>query len=219
MTAWEQQPDESSAAFGAFVIFRDLGSKRSLDEAARRYHARPECDPNPSQITATKHKGASGRIREWAEKYRWRERARAWDEEVDRQAREAQIEAVRAMHRRHAEQAVEFQTKALERLRGLPLEELDPPNVLRYYVEAVKVERLARGEPETVHEQRQKGQATNDRDLTRLVLSDPRAADLACQLFERIATGPDQSGGTGVARDAEAMEAGPALEPAQPQAP
>src|SRR5262245_42296347 len=115
--AWEQQPDESSAAFGAFVLFRDLGPRRSLDEAARRYHARPESDPNPRPDG--RRKGASGRIREWAEKYHWRERTRAWDEEVDRQVREAQVEAVKAMHRRHAEEAVEFQTKALERLRGL----------------------------------------------------------------------------------------------------
>jgi hypothetical protein len=43
-----------------------------------------------------------------------------------------------------------LQGKALERLRALAPEELGPAELLRYIVEAAKLERLALGEPDTV---------------------------------------------------------------------
>ena len=43
-----------------------------------------------------------------------------------------------------------LQAKALERLRTLCPEELRPTELLRYFVEAAKLERLAVGEPDTV---------------------------------------------------------------------
>jgi hypothetical protein len=58
------------------------------------------------------------------------------------------------MAERHAQEARGLQAKALERLRALRPEELGPADVLRYFVEAAKLERLALGEPETVAEQR-----------------------------------------------------------------
>jgi len=58
------------------------------------------------------------------------------------------------MTERHVKEARALQGKALERLRALRPEELAPLEVLRYLVEAAKLERLALGEPETVSEAR-----------------------------------------------------------------
>jgi|SRR6516162_7615589 hypothetical protein len=57
------------------------------------------------------------------------------------------------MAERHVREARGLQAKALERLRALRPEELSPADVLRYFVEAVKLERLALGEPDTVQRQ------------------------------------------------------------------
>jgi hypothetical protein len=50
---------------------------------------------------------------------------------------------------RHVREARALQAKALERLRALRPEELGPADLLRYLVEAAKLERLALGEPDT----------------------------------------------------------------------
>jgi hypothetical protein len=98
----------------------------------------------------------AGKIRlveKWSSEWHWRDRAAAWDRELDRRTREAQIEARKEMGERHAALAVEVQTKALERLKSLTPEELSAPDVLKMLVESVKIERQARGEPEPVKEE------------------------------------------------------------------
>lgn len=186
MNLWERQPGESARAFAAFQVYRDLGPGRSLDEVARRLHR----GPGEGQKRAR-----TGRISDWSSQWRWVERARAWDDELDRVACAEQARAVKEMNRRHAEEAVQYQAKALARLGKMMPEELSAADALKYFVEAVKIERLARGEPETVTEQRQKGQQGNDRDVARIVLADPKAAELACQLFERIAAAQPSTNG------------------------
>ena len=89
---WERQPDEPSKAFHAFTVYRDLGpAKRSLAAVSLDlYGERTGCK-----------RGAPGRVREWSGRYRWRERAEAWDARLDEEARQAAIEARRAMQERH----------------------------------------------------------------------------------------------------------------------
>jgi hypothetical protein len=57
------------------------------------------------------------------------------------------------MAERQAREARALQAKAVERLRALRPEELGPADVLRYFVEAAKLERLALGEPDAVQRQ------------------------------------------------------------------
>jgi hypothetical protein len=213
---WERQPGEPEKAFAAFAAYRDLGPKRSLDAVGRQLYGGTQTG---------RKRDATGRLQEWSRTWQWVERAAAWDGELDRLARLEQVEAVKDMCRRHAEQAQEFQAKALERLAGMTLEEMSVGETLRYFVEAVKIERLARGEPEQVLEQRgQEKSADEQRHLTAAVLRDPVAAALACQLFERVAAGqrgpagPADAGGPGLARQPEEVAAGAPPEPAQPQA-
>jgi hypothetical protein len=137
---WEQQPEETPRAYTAFCVFRDLGPRRTLAAAAAAYYQRT-ADSLERQVD------------KWSSAFRWVERAAAWDRHLDAEGRAAQEAARKEMAERHVREARGLQAKALERLRALLPEELSPADVLRYFVEAVKLERLALGEPDTVQRQ------------------------------------------------------------------
>jgi hypothetical protein len=137
---WEQQAGESARAFGAFAAYRDLGSRRSLRAAAERFYG---------QASAARER----QLDKWSRTFRWVERANAWDQHLDAEARRVQEEARREMVERHVKEARALQAKAVERLRSLRPEELGPADLLRYFVEAAKLERLALGEPDSVQRQ------------------------------------------------------------------
>lgn len=142
---WERQPGEPARAYGAFCIYRDLPPhERSLRAVAERLGGK----------RSETGRRSTRPLERWSSRWRWVERAARWDEEQDRRAREAQIRAVKDMRERHAKEAMALQQKALERLRAMDPEELSPADVLRYFVEAAKLERLSRGEPDTIQEQR-----------------------------------------------------------------
>jgi hypothetical protein len=139
-TPWEQQVGESARAFGAFCAYRDLGPRRSLRAAAQAFYGRAAA-------------ALERQLDKWSRAFCWVERAKAWDCHLDAQARQAQEEARREMVERHVKEARGLQAKAVERLRSLRPEELGPAELLRYFVEAAKLERLALGEPDTVQRQ------------------------------------------------------------------
>lgn len=73
---YEQQPRESSPAFRAFAIYRDLGAARSLAAAYASYSgAKPGIAP--------------GHWNAWSGKHRWVERAAAYDAHLDAELRRA----------------------------------------------------------------------------------------------------------------------------------
>lgn len=104
---YERQPGESSRAFRAFAIYRDLGPSRSLNAAYR--HAKGSQDP-----ALRAHAVWSG----WSSKFDWPVRAAAYDDHVDaqirheREARFRELEA-RRMDCEIAEQAEVEQLAAL----------------------------------------------------------------------------------------------------------
>lgn len=140
---WERLDDEGPQAFMAFNIYRELGPRRTLNEASRAYHKRPESQQG--EPDARPH--ASGIMQDWSSSYAWRSRAMAWDEYVESQRRDVQIKAVRDMAERHANQARSLQLKAIQRLSKIDINELSAGDVLRYIMEASKLERLSLGEP------------------------------------------------------------------------
>jgi hypothetical protein len=141
---WERWPGESARAYTAFCLFRDLGPRRSLDAASRSYH---HPGPEARQLPSGRLPRASGTIRRWAHRWRWLDRACAWDEETERIKQVEQLAAIQDMAQRHAKEALMMQNKAIERLRQLRPEELGVRDTLAFLVEAAKLERLARGEP------------------------------------------------------------------------
>lgn len=131
---WERQPGETVKAFQAFIAYRDMGGR--------------------SQRAVAQTLGKSRQLLDkWSTTWRWVERVKAWDDHRDGEGRKAELKAIRDMRARHAQEAVALQTKALDRLRTLDAAALTPNDVLRFFVEAAKLERVARGQPETITQQ------------------------------------------------------------------
>lgn len=148
---WERLPGEGDKAFAAFIAYRDT----------------PEKDRSIAKCVAAYYGGESaGKVRlwqRWSSQYRWQERVTAWKDEQDRIARETRLREIEAMNARHASEARALQQKAIERLKLLKPEDLTASLLLRYLIDAARLERSAMGEPDQIVEQRVKRSAE---DLT-----------------------------------------------------
>ncbi|MCU6603778.1 hypothetical protein OCO53_25390 [Peribacillus frigoritolerans] len=82
----------------------------------------------------------------WSAQYDWVHRANEYDAEMDRLQLLQDEKERKAMGKRHAKSAMLLQSKALERLKTIKPEDLEPKEVIKWFVEAVKIERLSRGE-------------------------------------------------------------------------
>lgn len=134
---WERQTGEGDKAWEAFVIYRDLGPDRSLRQVAKRLERSP------------------GYLEELSRTKGWTERVAAWDAELDRQARKAQVAEITKMRKNHATLAVSMLTKAAKGLQLLPPEDLKAVDISRMVEVASKLERLARGDVGEVVEERE----------------------------------------------------------------
>jgi hypothetical protein len=137
-------PGEPDKAHHAWTIYRDLGQRRSLDAVAQQLLGQAGDKPGTQHVSG--RRARTRQIQDWSRQWRWVERAKTWDDHCDREARLAQVEAIKDMNRRHAQEARALQSKALEALRQLTANDLIPADVLRYLTEAAKLERLALGE-------------------------------------------------------------------------
>ncbi len=176
--AYEQQPRESDKAYHAFRTY--------LNQARPRV-----CRRVPEQLG--KKAGYLSTVESWSKRFGWRQRARAWDAELDAKGREAELEEVAAMRRRHVRVAASLVSIGRAELRKLKkLAKTDEGRQvavkdLTKLVEAgIKLERLVRGEPETVTAQTTTHKISVDetRDSMRKLLSDPSKADAIDKLLE-----------------------------------
>lgn len=88
MNAWDRQPGEPGHWFDRFEVFRQLGPKRDMLSAYRSITGRQGADDLP------------GNWRDATTKWRWRERAEAFDDDERRKQREAE-EEMRAEERQY----------------------------------------------------------------------------------------------------------------------
>ncbi len=102
---WEPLPGERPKAFAAFELYRQLGPGRSVEEAWRRYRVGAAA---PSSRSRTPSR-AMPYFSEWAVKYRWQERARAWD------AEQAEIERDQRLDRELQARAQEHEEELRQR--------------------------------------------------------------------------------------------------------
>lgn len=140
---WEVQDGETPRAFAAFVVYRDLGPRRSLRKTARVFYELGDDDVPPTSPKLRQ-------LKTWSALYGWVGRAHAWDVHMDEETRWDQVEAVREMKKRHATVANMALAKAAERLRVANAQDLSIVDAARLIDLAVKVERVARGEPDQV---------------------------------------------------------------------
>ena len=76
MKPWEQLPGESSQAYRAARVYFEMGPERSLSGVARALRGGPKEDRSGTGKV-------SGTMRSWSAKYRWVERAQAYDQNLD----------------------------------------------------------------------------------------------------------------------------------------
>ena len=212
---WERQVNEPGRAFHAFQIYRDMGFSRSLRRVAEALasEGEPVSDDGPqaaggaqeSALVVIVHppgetmpdggqgevRFSSGRVKTWSQEWSWVERARAWDQEVDRYVREAQLNEIARMSRRQAQEAraaaaVVMAPIALflkksgtpdgaKRLESIPLEEL-----LEFAVDASR--NLLR-----IHEAERSAHCIRQRDM----VNDEGKVRRQWEIFERAPDRPD----------------------------
>jgi hypothetical protein len=158
---WEQMPGETPKAFGKFRAYRDMGAERSLAKLGQM------------------HGGEKGWSLAGLE---------------DRIRREAQIDAIREMAERQARDGLDMQKLARNAMRKWLKEDpetgqlilastLRPAEVARLYRLGFEVERLARGEPIQVTQDKKSAEETYDEDRLAIGIA-----------FALAQAGPDPAG-------------------------
>lgn len=153
---WDRQRSESTRSYERFCTYRDMPPReRTLSRVAKLFG-----------VTKAAIDALSCR-------YRWVERAEKWNQYKDEQKRQAELEAIKDMARRQAEQAESFQSALVIPLRALTkkltkdgqlstadFEDLSISDLYDYVLSSarafggvVNVERIARGEPTEIQEQ------------------------------------------------------------------
>lgn len=132
---WDQQPGESAQQHSRFRAYLELGRLRTLKQTRET-------------LNALGVKVSQGQLYNVSWRYRWAERAQAWDADQDRHHREQLMAARRDMITRHQRVAQGLTGKAIQRLTQLASEDLTPLDVVRMLRLAVQIEHKAIGEPD-----------------------------------------------------------------------
>lgn len=147
---WERQPKEPAKAFQAFTAYRDMGPTRSLRRIGRNVPRAIEEQPANTWPMQS--------LGNWSTRHAWVARADAWDRHLDQIAREQQEQRRREMVDQHDALATQMLNRVAQRLVGDQVAGVDPldistlkaPDLIRMFVESVKVQRISRGEPTEV---------------------------------------------------------------------
>lgn len=115
---WQKREDETSKAFAAFTVYRNMGPERSLDKV-RQELGRPS--------------GYTRHLEKWSSEHDWVERAEAYDEsiiaEASQQVRDDQVSEVEEMIDRHqslTKMVQKILAPAMRYLDSLEIEEVMP---------------------------------------------------------------------------------------------
>ena len=123
---WERQKGESEKAFEAFAAYRDMGPERTISAVVKKLEK------------------SRTLIDRWKERWDWQERVRAYDNELEKEARAKAVKGRKDMTERHIKIAMQVQKKALEALASLSVEDMSPKDVKEYIKMATDLERLNR---------------------------------------------------------------------------
>lgn len=123
---WERQKGESEKAFEAFTAYRDMGPERTISAVVKKLEK------------------SRTLIDRWKDRWDWQERVRAYDNELEKEARAKAVRGRKDMTERHIKIAMQVQKKALEALASLSVEDMSPKDVKEYIKMATDLERLNR---------------------------------------------------------------------------
>lgn len=124
---WEQQDDESAPAFAAFKTYRDAGSTRS--------HA----------ATAEKIGKSQTLIDRWAFAHQWALRIRAYNRELDAEARRDRRRQYNEMYSRHSIVGQMLVNRAAKAIEGKNWSDMSVHDLVRAIKLGVQIEHDARG--------------------------------------------------------------------------
>lgn len=149
---WERQENESQEQYDLFCIYRDMKAQ-SVDKKRTLERVQEQCGKSESWITKL------------SSRFNWKERAEAWDAELDRialeETKKEMLKEIRQMRKRQAEAGKFMQIKAIKALSRIPEEEIKPGDISRLVDIGSKLERLARGDVGDVIEERNGGEAVS----------------------------------------------------------
>lgn len=127
---WKRRPGESAKAFAAFVIYRDLGSERTLKKTR-------EC--------LGKKSGYGRLLEKWSSAFDWVERTKIFDAHMDTKKRGSlELETAEAA-KKHVEAANAILKGALKRLKSLDPDDIFAKDLPNWVATAIKLQRQALG--------------------------------------------------------------------------
>lgn len=86
---WERLPDETDKAWAAFSRYLDAGPDRTLSNAEEPAKSPKSARKSPKKPPVKKT--VSGSVKDWSKRFRWRERANAWDGKLFAKAAEVKL--------------------------------------------------------------------------------------------------------------------------------
>lgn len=146
---WERQKGESAQAYEAFSTYLGMGAERSLSAVAKQLSK------------------SLPLIKRWSREKEWQERIRAYDNDIEKQARKKVIADRKTMTKRHIGIAMQLQKKALEALENLSVEDMTPKDIKEYIKMATDLERLNR----TLEEEAEKGAGGGPAQFANAIIS------------------------------------------------
>lgn len=161
-TPFDRREGESLRAFKAFKTYCKMGRSRSMRLVAK--------EVGLAQVT----------LFGYSTKHHWVERALAWDRAKDAAERQAELEEIKEMKRRHVQAALQLQLFAVTELEKMveaaekcPVGSAEHEVILKALKQATDLERLTRGQPDSITETTVK--EVDPIDLSRLDLEDLKA--------------------------------------------
>lgn len=146
---WDQQHGESSEAYHAFTIYRDLGLTRSVRKAAAIYYH--DTLDALSEVT----QGQRANLLKWSRRWLWVSRAETSDAEEDRERMLKLRERRLKMSEQHFAIGSLALQRAAQRLQTMGLTEEIPLKSLAPLIRAgADLQRLALGEPTAIEDVR-----------------------------------------------------------------
>ena len=130
----ERIPGEGQAAYASWCVYRDLGAERSI------------------RLVAQAVSKSTNMIKRWSVRHNWVQRAAEWDAHCDEETRKALAKARARMAKEHAEAARLLREKTVAEIAKRNPNDARWQDLVAMLAQAVKVERLALGEPtESTH--------------------------------------------------------------------
>ena len=125
---WEHQKGETSKAWLAFHLYREMGSTRTLVRVS---------EVRGCHVT---------QIRRWSKFWNWQERVRQWNIFVDRQMADANVELLRETRQRHIRLSQMMLSKYMEKIAQVSAADIPIAILDRFLKAGTDVELRALGE-------------------------------------------------------------------------